>query len=54
MVCCVREEGPTCMRLKERFVLCFLGFCSFFNEYSFDGMFEFVFSDSTIRKQQII
>lgn len=26
----------------------------FFNEYSFDGMFEFVFSDSTTRKQQII
>lgn len=32
----------------------FLWFCSFFNEYSFDGMFEFVFSDSTIGKQQII
>lgn len=34
--------------------ICSFGFCSFFNEYSFDGMFEFVFSDSTIGKQQII
>lgn len=32
----------------------FLWFLFIFNEYSFDGMFEFVFSDSTIGKQQII